>query len=468
MNHSNTHPIPELHPAYAQLLDSIDVGIHVVDPDGRSIVYNRRMSEMEDMPRDEVLNRNILDIFLFRSPEESRLWQALTNGRIHRNEKQTYFNNKGLEITTVNDTFPLQLHDKTYGAVEIARDITKLERMSRETGRRKDEAKFTFDQIIGTSEAIQSVISNAKRATRTSSSVLIYGETGTGKELFAQSIHNSSERGSKPFISQNCAALPDSLIEGILFGSVKGGFTGATDHPGLFEQADGGTLMLDEINSLNPSLQAKLLRVIQEKSVRRIGDTKSRQVDVRIIATVNVDPLTAVENRSLREDLYYRLSVVTLMIPPLRTRIEDLPVLTEHFVDKFNDLFQLAVPGVSTEVHEFFRQYEWPGNIRELEHVIEGAMNLISNDEAIGIDFLPPHMKYKVSPPAAITSGTVASDSENEVIRPLQDYMENAEKNYLKSVLRRTGGNVTKAASLLGIKRQSLQYRLNKYELTFK
>ncbi|GEL07595.1 sigma-54 interaction domain-containing protein [Salisediminibacterium halotolerans] len=465
MNDSYTKKMPELHPAYLQLLDSIDVGIHVVDLDGRSVIYNRRMAEMEDMPKEEVLNRNILDIFMFNSAEDSRLWQALQHGRSHRNEKQTYFNNKGLEITTVNDTFPLQLNTETFGAVEIARDITKLERMSRETGRRKDEAKFTFDQIIGKSDAIQTVITNAKRATRTSSSVLIYGETGTGKELFAQSIHNSSDRGSKPFISQNCAALPDSLIEGILFGSVKGGFTGATNHPGLFEQADGGTLMLDEINSLNPSLQAKLLRVIQEKSVRRIGDTKSKDVNVRIIATVNEDPITAVKNKSLREDLYYRLSVVTLMIPPLRDRKEDLPVLTDHFVNKFNDLFQLSVPYVAADVEEFFSSYEWPGNIRELEHVIEGAMNLISHDEPIGLDFLPLHMQNKASVSTASALDVPALQPNNDTIRPLQEYIESAEKHYIEEVLRRTEGNITQAASLLGIKRQSLQYRINKHRI---
>lgn len=193
--------------------------------------------------------------------------------------------------------------------------MTKLERLIRENMNKKGSTTYTFDSILGTSPAIQDVIENAKRATRTSSSVLLAGETGTGKELFAQSIHNGSDRSGGPFISQNCAALPDSLVESILFGTKKGAFTGAVDQPGLFEQAHGGTLLLDEINSLNLSLQAKLLRALQERKIRRIGSTKDTPIDVRIIATMNEDPIDAIAGERMRKDLYYRLSVVTLIIP---------------------------------------------------------------------------------------------------------------------------------------------------------
>ncbi|MCR6105330.1 sigma 54-interacting transcriptional regulator [Salipaludibacillus agaradhaerens] len=461
--------IPQLPGVYRQLLDAIDIGIHVINHEGKSIIYNKKMSEIEDMNKEEVLNKSIMDIFLFNSEEESRLLQALSNGSVHRNAKQTYFNFKGQEITTINDTFPLVHNDMRIGAVEIAKDITKLERLTRETSREKHDAKFTFEQIIGESSAIKEVVHNAQRATRTSSSVLISGETGTGKELFAQSIHNGSHRSAKPFISQNCAALPDSLIEGILFGSVKGAFTGATDHPGLFEQADGGTLMLDEINSLNASLQAKLLRAIQEKSIRRIGDTKNRTIDVRIIATVNEDPLLSLEKNRLREDLYYRLSVVSLTVPPLRKRKEDISLLADHFVQKYNHRFQLHVPGLADEVSHFFKQYDWPGNVRELEHMIEGAMNLIDYDEPIHTIHLPVHVRKKFPLPANdMTIGDSNSLKQKGVesaVKPLHAYIEEVEKMYLANVLSMYNGNISQAAEKLGIKRQSLQYRRRKYNL---
>lgn len=198
---------------------------------------------------------------------------------------------------------------------------------------RKQNTKFTFDHIIGDSRAIQSVIAEAKRVIRTSSSILIIGETGTGKELFAQSIHNESQRSTKPFISQNCAAIPETLMESLLFGTNRGAFTGAIDKPGLFEEANGGTLLLDEINSLSPALQAKLLRAIQEKTIRRIGGTQEKEIDVRIIATINEDPLEAIAHNRLRQDLYYRLSVVTLCLPPLRERKEDIAYLVQHFIE---------------------------------------------------------------------------------------------------------------------------------------
>lgn len=461
-----TTTLPQLHEIYYQLLDSIDVGIHVVNTEGRSVIYNKKMSEIEDMEKEDVINKNILDIFLFQSEEESRLFQALRKGKITKNSKQTYFNFKGQEITTVNETFPLIFNNEILGAVEIAKDITKLEKLTRERARDKPVAKYTFDQIIGESETIKRVIHSAKKATRTNSSVLIAGETGTGKELFAQSIHNGSARSSKPFISQNCAALPNSLIEGILFGTTRGAFTGSIDHPGLFEQADGGTLMLDEINTLNLPLQAKLLRAIQEKTIRRIGDTKDRPIDVRIIATINKDPLEAIENNELREDLYYRLSVVSIIVPPLRQRKEDIPLLVNHFIEKYNQRFQLSVPSLNELVLDLFFQYDWPGNIRELEHIIEGSMNLINYDEEIDISHLPVHVRNKF--PLYETFNPAPSflvKKEGKQMESLQAYMAEAEKHYIEQALNKHRGNITQTAKALGLSRQSLQYRIKKYEL---
>lgn len=449
---------------YQKLLDEIDIGVHVIDDAGKTIIYNRKMSEIEGMDAKDVLNKNLLDVFSFDDEQNSTLVQALKKGSITKNAKQTYFNNKGNKITTVNHTFPVVDNKKTIGAIEIAKDITKLERLIHENMLKKGDTKYTFESIIGNSTSIQDVIETSKRATRTTSSVLIVGETGTGKELFAQSIHNGSIRSSKPFISQNCAALPDNLIEGLLFGTKKGAFTGAIERPGLFEQAEGGTLLLDEINSLNPALQAKLLRAIQEKVIRRVGDTKDKEIDVRIIATMNEDPIDAVAHNRLRKDFYYRLSVVSLFIPPLKDRKEDIPLLVQAFIDKYNLLFGMNVHGVDLEVVQKFYDYEWPGNVRELEHMIEGAMNLMDYEDTISFNHLPIQFRKKAHLKDSNSTKQYyeATSHHVENRKSLKDFMDGAEKFYIEKVLNQTNGNISQAAKILGIKRQSLQYRLRK------
>jgi arginine utilization regulatory protein len=384
------------------------------------------------------------------------------------NVKQTYFNNKGRKITTINNTFPIYGKSKIDGAVEIANDVTKLEKLMKENRNTKGAPKYTFDSITGSSRPIQEVIVEAKRASRTSSYVLIVGETGTGKELFAQSIHNASNRITKPFISQNCAALPDNLIEGLLFGTKRGAFTGAVDHPGLFEQAEGGTLLLDEINSLNLTLQAKLLRVLQEKTIKRIGDTKDTPVDVRIIANMNEDPINAIANNHLRKDLYYRLGVVSIFIPPLRERKEDIPLLVQNFIEKYNELFQMNVKGLHKDVMKSFLEYEWIGNVRELEHIIEAAMNIIMDEEEIKYSHLPfqyrnkIQMKDRMIPVSSVDS--YINDSSDITI-PLKDQMERFEKTYIEYILKNNQSNISRSAKLLGLSRQSLQYRMKKLHI---
>ncbi|MEC1732386.1 arginine utilization regulatory protein RocR [Bacillus mojavensis] len=446
---------------FQSILDEIDVGLHVVDEHGNTIVYNNKMMQIEDMEKQDVLNKNLMDVFMFSKQQDSTLVQALQEGKTIKNVKQSYFNNKGQEITTINHTYPIVQDGNIKGAVEIAKDVTKLERLIRENMNKKGNATYTFDSILGTSPAIQDVIENAKRATRTSSSVLLAGETGTGKELFAQSIHNGSDRSSGPFISQNCAALPDSLVESILFGTKKGAFTGAVDQPGLFEQAHGGTLLLDEINSLNLSLQAKLLRALQERKIRRIGSTKDTPIDVRIIATMNEDPIDAIAGERMRKDLYYRLSVVTLIIPPLRERKEDILLLASEFIQKNNHLFQMNVEQISEDVKQFFLSYDWPGNIRELEHMIEGAMNFMTDEQMITANHLPYQYRMKIKP-------ADTSEPETEGHQPtadLKEKMESFEKYVIENILRKHGHNISKTAQELGISRQSLQYRLKKFSL---
>lgn len=461
----------ELELIFQSLLESIEVGIHVINHKGVTTIYNRKMAEMEGMAVEDVTDKKLLDVFGFADETDSTLIQAIRSGTVVKNAKQSYFNNRGQEITTINDTFPIFDKNNTIiGAIEMARDVTKLERIIRENILQKRDTLYTFDSIVGESVGLQEIIENSKRATRTSSSVLIVGETGTGKELFAQSIHNGSQRSSKPFISQNCAALPDSLIEGILFGTKKGAFTGSIERPGLFEQASGGTLLLDEINSLNSALQAKLLRVIQEKTVRRVGDVKDIKTDVRIIATINEDPIDAIANDRLRKDLYYRLGVVTIFIPPLRERMEDISLLVSSFVEKYNVLFGMNVKGLHEDVFELFLQYDWPGNVRELEHLIEGAMNLMDGEEVIQFSHLPVPFRKKPQFKVKETNRHLPIDVQETLTEKadypsLEAFMVDAEKNYLEQVLKLHDYNISKAASALGVSRQSLQYRMKKYSL---
>lgn len=438
-------------------------GVHVIDANGTTIVYNQKMTELESMTVQDVLHKPLSEVFAFPDGQESTLLTCLHTGKSIRNTRQTYFNDKQKEITTINNTYPIMENGKIVGAMEIADDITKMERLIRENLLEKNGSRYTFDQIIGRSGAILDVIESAKRAARTSSSVLVVGETGAGKELFVQSIHNASLRASGPLISQNCAALPDSLIEGLLFGTARGAFTGAIERPGLFEQAEKGTLFLDEINSLSMPLQAKLLRALQEKSIRRIGDTKDRSIDVRIIAAINEDPVEAIAHSHLRKDLYYRLGVVTLFIPPLRERKEDIPLLANHFVEKYNQLFQMEVRGLSDEVIKFFNEHDWPGNVRELQHLIEGAMNLMIDETTIGYEHLPLHFLRR-TPAAAI----IAEHEKQPFLpfpdegKPLKETMLEFETSYIHHVVDKYNGNISRAAKELQISRQSLQYRLRK------
>ncbi|MBM7648482.1 arginine utilization regulatory protein [Bacillus ectoiniformans] len=461
-------PLELLNFMYKEVVEKIDLGIHVIDVNEKTIIYNQRMMEIEGMNIEDVLDKNILEVFRFEHAEESTLWQVLRTGQSIQNVKQTYFNNKGEEITTINHTFPIKESGSIIGAVEIAKDITKLEKMIQENILIKGDTRYTFEHIISNSPQIAELIETSKRATRTGSSVLIVGETGTGKELFSQSIHNGSPRSNQPFISQNCAALPDTLMEDLLFGSAGNEKNDQMDRPGLFEQANGGTLLLDEIESLSLSLQAKLLHVIQEKKVKRTGSSELIPVDVRLIATSCEDPIDAIAAGKLRKDLYYRLSVVSIFLPPLRERKEDIDTLTNYFIDKYNHLFGMSVRFVDEEVRTYFNEYNWPGNVRQLENVIEGAMNLMDHEDTMTFNHLPIQFRNQSR------SSLQTIDQEkiegflyqhNKTILPLDDYIQEAETYYIRKALLHHDFNVTKTAKALGMSRQNLQYRIRKYDI---
>lgn len=304
-------------------------------------------------------------------------------------------------------------------------------------------------------------IKKCEKASKSDASVFIYGETGTGKELISQSIHYASSRKQYPFIAQNCAALPESLFEGILFGTIKGGFTGAVDRPGLFEQADKGTLLLDEINSMPMMLQAKLLRVLQEGYVRRVGGTKDIPVDVRVIATTNESPTQILNENKIRKDLYYRLNVINIEIPPLRERKEDISLLCDMFIKKYNKKLNKNVKGISYDSINYLKKHNWQGNVRELENVIYSTMSMMDNEKNIVPEMIHLNEYYYLKE-KKINEEYSLDDLE---YKTLDHIIGDVEEGYIIESLEKTGYNVSKSAAILGINRQNLQYKMKKYNI---
>lgn len=453
------------------ILHEIEEGIHIVDREGITVIYNQAMEKIEGLEADSVIGKHLLEVFPDWTKENSTLLMAMTYERPIQKQMQNYLNLKGKKITTMNTTYPILSDGILIGAVEIAKNLTNMNSMSDQilelqsklTGTQKNKFSvktlYTFDTIIGKNKKLLDAIKIARRAAVTTSSVLIEGETGTGKELIAQSIHSDSERWNKPFIAQNCAALPPTLLESILFGTTKGSFTGAHDRAGLFEQSSGGTLFLDEINSLSLDLQAKLLRVLQEGYVRRLGGREDIKIDVRIIAATNEDPLILMQNHNFRKDLYYRLNVISIKIPPLKDRSDDIPFLVDHFLRYYNEKLHKDVWMIATELQEAFKGYQWPGNIRELQNFIESAMNMISDEHVINMEHLPSHVENLLK-----LKKQTAQLPRFEGYGDLNTYLEEIEKGILTDVLQATEHNISKASELLGISRQNLQYKMKKYD----
>lgn len=461
----------------AELIELIDEGVYIVDQDGVGRFYNKAMASMEKVNIEDVLGKKFHEAFPDFSLNDSTMFEALKKNNATLRKQQTYKNLYGKEITTINSTIPIIADGQTVAAVEIAKDITNIRKMSDtllELTESKHEPaaeagvhlpgsikRYTFDDIYGENLAFRELISRAKKAARNDASVFIYGETGTGKELLAQSIHHAGSRKDRPFLAQNCAAIPETLLEGILFGTAKGGFTGAVDRAGLFEQASGGTLLLDEISAMPYDLQSKLLRVLQENYIRRVGGTKDIPVQARIIATVNEPPEELMAQGKLRKDLYYRLNVVNLWIPALRERPDDIPVLAEAFLRKHNKRFGKQLWSISDEVIDKLKQYDYPGNARELENMIEQAVSMADREHVLSDRML--------TMPTFGRHTYVAErmpDRSYDMSCPLPDYLAEVEMRILREAIINAGGNISKAADALQIKRQTLQHKLKKYHIS--
>ncbi len=440
--------------------------IIIVDNTGKIVSqfrYNPRFSTIENEQDNRyAIGKNILELIPDISPETSTLLRTINTGETVYMDKQVVWDHRGRKLVSATLNIPILSRGKIIGALEISKDLTQIDQVDeiyKHTPEYKTSskltAKYTLDNIITENQSIKDLKETVKRICNTNSTVMVYGETGTGKELFVQSIHNESYRKYKKFIPVNCAAIPENLLESMLFGTEKGSFTGAETKQGLFEKANGGTLYLDEINSMDKNLQAKLLRAIQEKIIYRVGGQDPIEIDVRIIASSNISPQDLLNRNTLRKDLFYRLNVIQLVIPALKDRKEDIPILTRYFIDKYNSTLDKEVKDADDEVMAFFLKYSWPGNVRELEHLIEGGMNTTIDDK-ITIHSLPVYLS---------SMDRFKEESPSIEVKSLKESVEEFEKRIILDTVKTTKRNMSEVARKLKVPITTLQYKLKKYNI---
>ncbi len=456
----------EFNVIFQGLIESPYAAYTIVDKDGYITVMNNTYLDIIKKRRSEVIGKHILDIM-----PHSKLLETLKSGRMDTADVWPIVEGRDIIVNRL----PIKENGEIIGAIEhsLVLDISgakillkKLQETERELNLYKDEvramyhAKWTFDDLKGNSHEFITIKAMAKQFSQTSSTLLITGESGTGKELFAQAIHNASNRKSGPFIRINCAALPENLLESELFGYEEGAFTGAKKggKPGKFELAKGGTIFLDEIGDMPMTMQTKLLSVLQERVVERLGGTTPLPINVRVIAATNRKLEEMVDNHEFREDLYYRLNVVQLRIPPLRRRMEDLPVLVEELIARINNKLETHIDKISDPAMDLLKKYHWPGNVRELENLLERAINLAHIRDAASID--PEDFPSLLDNKTDLMPGEELSTPLN-----LTETVEDLEKQMIIQALEKAGQNKTKAAQYLGIHSSALYRKLNKYGL---
>ncbi|MBM6887684.1 sigma 54-interacting transcriptional regulator [Pseudoflavonifractor phocaeensis] len=428
-------------------------GIVIVNRNG--IVEYHRISLDSYWCSQETEGCHILELYPELDEDSSTILQALKTGKATYNVLQDINNRRGQRVLLESTTIPIVVD----GQVECVVDSSKYHAIDQRVIRGDSGGLYTLDHIITQDTAMLALKERIRNVAPLDSSVLIYGETGTGKELVAESLHSEGKRSGKPFVSQNCAAIPSNLLESLFFGTEKGSYTGALTRKGLLEEADGGTLFLDEINSMEIGLQAKLLKVLEEKKVRRLGGSRDIPFDVRIVAAVNEDPAKLIREHRLREDLYYRLGVVRITLPPLRKRKGDIALLTRHFIERYNQKMKRDIRGISEQALRRLEQYRWPGNVRELQNVVEGAY-VSARSEMLMVD----HMTD------ILDQGLMELDQEPAGGDAIEDgfSLPQALEQYERELVRRAmaqSSSISQAARLLGVSRQNLKYRLQKFNL---
>ena len=415
------------------ILDSINEGVFTVDLDWHITAFNRAAERITGVPARQAIGHACCDVFRASICETNcALRRTMATGHPILNATAHIINQQGYRVPIRISTALLKDgNGKVIGGVETFQDLTQIEQLQKEL-----QARYTFEDIVGRSPAMVRLFDILPQIAESSSTVLIEGSSGTGKELFARAIHNLSPRRKKPFVAVNCAALPDTLLESELFGHKAGAFTDAKrDKPGRFALAEGGTIFLDEIGDISPAMQVRLLRVLQERVIEPLGCTKPVPVDVRVIAATNKDLARLVRVGKFREDLYYRVRVVHLSLPRLAERREDIPLLVDHLIAKFNRLQGKDIAGVSDQVMACLMEHDYPGNVRELENIVEQAFALCRGG-MIELNHLPPELR-----PATGRGGTDAQPMSLEAI----------EKLFIAEALERRNGHRGLAAKDLGI-----------------
>lgn len=459
-------------------------GITIINLEGEILFtakFNRKFGP--DRQAEDLVGKKFLDVYENLDPSTSTTIQAMERGVPAYVEHQ-YLKTRGKEgITITSLSLPIKWGERIVGAIDLSTQepdsapapepkeelvqLTVSDCFSGGTWKmtERDAAVFTVEDIIAEEESMRRVRDYIPVVASCDLPVMICGETGTGKEVVAQAIHNASTRRNRPFIAQNCAAMPETLLESILFGTARGAFTGAAENKGLFELADGGTLFLDEINSMPLQLQSKLLRVLQDGCFRSLGGRETKHADVKIIAAVNVDPLQAIREGQLRQDIYYRLSMMFIRIPPLRERRADIRPFINFYVNKHNVTFHKQIQYVSRELVQQMEHYDWPGNLRELEQRIVSAMSRVSPEASVltlrDLDLAPPQ------PPAAAPVQMAPEGQREEALPsgPLRQAVQAYERRLIRQALEAAGGNMSKAARSLEIPRQTLCRKIRGYGL---
>ncbi len=431
------------------IVNNIREGIIAVNQDGIISYINTSAERILGLTSDNISGKPLQKVF-----PSSPLVDVLQTGRKCFSKKVLYKFNKNT-VSVVSSAYPIKIGEEIVGAVESFSSVYEVQKIAHLTS---PQIETSFDDILGNSNILRNIKEKAAKVAAGSSTVLISGESGTGKELFARAIHHESPRSGEPFISINCSAIPDSLLESELFGYEGGAFTGAKQggKPGKFELANGGTIFLDEIGEMPLYLQSKLLRVLQEKKIERLGGLKTVSIDARVIAATNKDLSKAITDGEFRFDLYYRLNVIPLRLPTLRERMEDLPCLMKFFLEKYNRILDKKFQEFSSDAYNILIKWSWPGNVRELENVIEYACNLESTFQ-ITANSLPEKIQYQQKQQFSL------NESYENLAEKLNEYIKEAERQILIEGLKRFGGSVKgkeKLAENMDISRATLYRKL--------
>ncbi|PXZ03518.1 sigma-54 interaction domain-containing protein [Gilliamella apicola] len=453
---------------FKHFFDLIHQPMAIIDKEGKYIYYNQESAELDGYSMEQAIGKPMLKVYPNLKKEDSTMLQAL-HGKEYQDTYQTYFNHVGKLVDYQHTTVPLYNHEKAIiGAVEIGRNLSNVRqlqdqvfRLNRKLYQNKEQP---LPEIIFASKKMQEVIDQTNILGSNDVPVLIVGETGTGKELFARLIHQTSHRRDKAFISLNCSALPTTLIESTLFGTVKGAFSGAENRQGYLELANGGTLFLDELNAMPLEMQSKLLRFLQEKTYWPLGGNKEQHADVRIVAAMNESPAELLKSGKMRSDLFYRLNVGLIKLPALRERQEDIPVLARYFIDKHKTDVNLVITGISEHALQQLMSAPWPGNVRMLENAIVRSMVLQNEPGELQQIVLDDEL-FDLPSPSPQEEAKLEKPNIKEITGNLTEQVENYEKQLIVDALNQANGKIITAAKLLNVSRTTLQYKVKKYNI---